>query len=306
MIDKMEYIQAAALVKVSEKKLLSMSTLTRMIDANTAFDILKILSETDYSKSMAFVVREEDFEKILSNETKRAYLFAKELVKDHDEILKILALKYEFQNLKIRLKGEIINKQINDKIIKLAHIDLEKEYKLAINEYEKTNDIQKAVVFLDRLYFEKLKKMCSSTGLEILYNYYNLLINSYNLVTFLRLKNQKRDINYASYCIFDNEELLNIYEKDSYIDDLKKMFDNKKMWDMYSKFAKISHLEKELDNLLINTMKEYKNVNYGIEPVITYIIAKEYEIKAIRLIMTGKINKIDTTVIKERMRDIYV
>lgn len=53
-------------------------------------------------------------------------------------------------------------------------------------------------------------------------------------------------------------------------------------------------------------MKEYKNVNYGIEPVITYIIAKEYEIKAIRLIMTGKINKIDTTVIKERMRDIYV
>ena len=306
MIDKMEYIQAAALVKVSEKKLLSMSTLTRMIDANTAFDILKILSETDYSKSMAFVVREEDFEKILSNETKRAYLFAKELVKDHDEILQILALKYEFQNLKIRLKGEIINKQINDKIIKLAHIDLEKEYKLAINEYEKTNDIQKAVVFLDRLYFEKLKKMCSSTGLEILYNYYNLLINSYNLVTFLRLKNQKRDINYASYCIFDNEELLNIYEKDSYIDDLKKMFDNKKMWDMYLKFAKISYIEKELDNLLINEMKKYKNVNYGIEPIITYIIAKEYEIKAIRLIMTAKINKIDITVIKERMRDIYV
>lgn len=306
MIDKMEYVQAAALVKVSEKKLLSMSKLMRMIDANTALDILKILSETDYSKSMAGVVREEDFEEILSNETKRAYLFAKELVKDHDEILKILALKYEFQNLKIRLKGEITNKTISEKIINLAYIDLEKEYKQALNEYEKTNDVQKAVVSLDKLYFEKLKKMCIATGLEILNKYYNLSINSYNLLTFLRLKNQKRDINYASSCIFDNEELLDIYEKDSYIDDLKKMFDNKKMWDMYSKFAKISHLEKELDNLLINTMKEYKTVNYGIEPVITYIIAKEYEIKAIRLIMTGKINKIDTTVIKERMRDIYV
>lgn len=306
MIDKMEYVQAAALVKVSEKKLLSMSKLMRMIDANTALDILKILSETDYSKSMAGVVREEDFEEILSNETKRAYLFAKELVKDHSEILQILALKYEFQNLKIRLKGEITNKTISEKIINLAYIDLEKEYKQALNEYEKTNDVQKAFVSLDKLYFEKLKKMCSATGLEILNKYYNLSINSYNLLTFLRLKNQKRDINYASSCIFDNEELLDIYEKDSYIDDLKKMFDNKKMWDMYSKFAKISHLEKELDNLLINTMKEYKNVNYGIEPVITYIIAKEYEIKAIRLIMTGKINKIDTTVIKERMRDIYV
>lgn len=306
MIDKMEYVQAATLVKVAEKKLLNSSKLMRMIDANTALDILKILSETDYSKSMVGVVREEDYEEILSNEIKKVYSFAKTLAKKHTEIVDILALKYEFQNLKLKIKAEMQNKNVDESFVKLADINLEKEYKRAKEVLDKTGDITKAVIELDKLYYQKLKVECENTGLEIFSKYYNLLINSYNLLTFLRLKNQNRSIKYASSCIFDNDELLDIYEKDSYIDDLKKMFDNKKMWEKYSKTGKISVIEKELDNLVMSLIKEYKDVNYGIEPIITYILAKEYEMKAIRLIMTGKINKIDTNIIKERMREIYV
>lgn len=306
MIDKMEYVQAAALVKVAEKKMLNSPKLMRMIDANTALDILKILSETDYSKSMAGVVREEDYEEILSNEIKKVYSFARQLAKKHTEIVDILALKYEFQNLKLRLKAKLKNKNVDKYTVKLSNINLESEYKSAKEVFDKTDDITQAVISLDKMYYEKLKKECESTKLEIFSKYYNLLINSYNLLTFLRLKNQKRSIKYANKCIFENESLLNIYEKDSYIEDLKKMFDNKKMWEKYEKTGKISVIEKELDNCVMYLIKEYKDVNYGIEPIVTYILAKEYEMKAIRLIMTGKINKIDTNIIKERMREIYV
>ncbi|WP_068268515.1 V-type ATPase subunit [Caviibacter abscessus] len=306
MIDKMEYVQAAALVKVAEKKLLNSAKLMRMIDANTALDILKILSETDYSKSMAGVVKEEDYEEILSNEIKKVYSFARTLAKKHQEIVDILALKYEFQNLKLRLKASMKNKNVDQYFVKLSNIDLENEYKKAYEMLEKTNDISQAVIYIDKMYYEKLKIECEKTGLEIFSKYYNLLIDSYNLLTFLRLKNQNRSIKYANYCIFDNEALLNIYEKDSYMEDLRKMFDDKSMWEKFAKTGKISVIEKELDNLQISLIKQYKDVNYGVEPIITYILAKEYEMKAIRLIMTGKINKINTNIIKERMREIYV
>lgn len=301
MINNMEYIQSAALVKVQEKKLLNKSKINRMIESNTALDILKILNETDYSKSMVGITKEEEYEEILRSELKRTYDFARELVKDRIDILEVLDLKNTFQELKQNLKYEV-------KDAKILEIDSKymPYYKKALAEYEKTNDIQRAVILLDKLYFEKLNSLCKNINIEIFNKYFKLNFDMYNLITFLRLKNQKRSYKYAEFCILD-ENLLKIYENDSnYMQSLEKYYDNKKMWDKFSKTSKISTLEKELENSILNLMKEYSNVNYGIEPVITYIIAKEYEIKAIRLIMTAKINKISTEIIKERLRETYV
>ena len=44
----------------------------------------------------------------------------------------------------------------------------------------------------------------------------------------------------------------------------------------------------------------------GPEPVIAYLLAKENEIKIIRIIMVGKINRLPTEEIRERLRDVYV
>lgn len=302
MIDRMNYVQTAARVKVEEKKLLNMAKLNRMIDSDDAKDILKILSETDYSKSMIGVVTEQDFYKILQNESEKVYTLARELVKDCTDCVKILELKNIFQNLKFTLKKSIKEKNTSE-------IDEEylEEYTLASKEYEKTNDVQLAMILLDRLYFKKLKSLCCKLNLEILNDYYNLALRSYNLLTFLRLKNQKRTYKYAQNCLIDDENLLKIYNEESnYIQTLEKYFDDKHLWATYAKTKSISSIEKELDNLNVKLIKKYKNINYGIEPVVTYVLAKEYEMKAIRLIMTGKINKIPNDVIRERLREIYV
>ena len=302
MIDRMNYVQTAARVKVEEKKLLNMAKLNSMIDSEDAKDILKILSETDYSKSMVGVSTEQDFYKILQNQSKKVYALAEELVKDCTDCVKILELKNIFQNLKFTLKKSIkekTNSEISDEYLE--------EYTLASKEYEKTNDVQLAMILLDRLYFKKLKTLCDKINLEILNEYYTLALKSYNLLTFLRLKNQKRTYKYAQNCLIDDENLLKIYNEESnYIQTLEKYFEDKHLWATYAKTKSIASIEKELDNLNVKLIKKYKNVNYGIEPVVTYVLAKEYEMKAIRLIITGKINKIPNDVIRERLREIYV
>ena len=56
----------------------------------------------------------------------------------------------------------------------------------------------------------------------------------------------------------------------------------------------------------MDLMKSGKLVTFGPERILSYIYAKETEIKIIRIIMVGKLNNIAEEVIRERLRYIYV
>ena len=55
----------------------------------------------------------------------------------------------------------------------------------------------------------------------------------------------------------------------------------------------------------MKNLKAAKYVTFGPEPIFAYIAAKETEIKIIRIIMVGKLNNVDTAVIRERVREVY-
>ena len=74
----------------------------------------------------------------------------------------------------------------------------------------------------------------------------------------------------------------------------------------YAKSGSISYLEKLMDNELMDYVKKGKYVTFGIEPLFSYLVAKETEIRDVRIIMVGKLNQIAPAVIRERLRDIYV
>ncbi len=56
----------------------------------------------------------------------------------------------------------------------------------------------------------------------------------------------------------------------------------------------------------MNLNKGSKNVIFGPEPLFSYLHAKEAEVKALRIIMVSKINKLSPETIRERLRDLYV
>ena len=53
-------------------------------------------------------------------------------------------------------------------------------------------------------------------------------------------------------------------------------------------------------------LKLEKNEHFSIGPVIAYLLAKETEITAVRLILSAKLNDLDSDIIKERLRELYV
>ncbi|MBU1290330.1 V-type ATPase subunit, partial [bacterium] len=74
----------------------------------------------------------------------------------------------------------------------------------------------------------------------------------------------------------------------------------------FQKNNSLMELEKLRDNFILNFSKIGKYVTFGIEPLVGFITAKENDIKNIRIILSGKLNKLSPDQIKERVRDTYV
>lgn len=62
----------------------------------------------------------------------------------------------------------------------------------------------------------------------------------------------------------------------------------------------------EGNNKTIEILRGVKRRSFGIEPVITFWLAKEMEVKTIRQILIAKKHHLPTSLIKERVRSVYV
>ncbi len=70
--------------------------------------------------------------------------------------------------------------------------------------------------------------------------------------------------------------------------------------------ASPSAFERWCDNKLIQTIKPQKYEAFGIGPVVAYVIARQNEIKTVRVILSGKANGLSIAAIRERVREMYV
>lgn len=68
----------------------------------------------------------------------------------------------------------------------------------------------------------------------------------------------------------------------------------------------LSAFERWCDNHIMSKLRQSKSDPFSIGSLVAYIIAKDTEIKTVRLIMTAKLNDLDDSVIRERIRDMYV
>ena len=317
-----DYGQSVVMVRVLEKKLLTKNKLDRMIEAETPEEVMKQLSETEYSQNMFDIQQPQEYEKILKRETERVFNLVRELSNDK-EIVDILSLKYDYHNLKVLLKGRLANKDFStllmdagtQKIEKLKlkfdiknYNDLPEEISKAINEVEKdfleNNDSQKIDIIVDKYYYENLLRIAKKINVSVIMDYAQGLIDFQNIITLFRVKKQNRDIKFLENVIVEAindsvETIINKFRKEKIGSYLLKGLEE------FSETGRLSGLEKISQNYLMELNKDSKYIIFGPEPLFTYLVAKEREISAIRMIMVSKINNIEISKIRERLGDTY-
>lgn len=68
----------------------------------------------------------------------------------------------------------------------------------------------------------------------------------------------------------------------------------------------LSGLEKWFDDRIMARLQPVKYTFFGPEPLIAYYLAREAEVRNIRILLSGKRHEVEDSVIRERMRQLYV
>ena len=67
-----------------------------------------------------------------------------------------------------------------------------------------------------------------------------------------------------------------------------------------------SAFERWCDNRMMETIRPQKYNSFSVGPLVAYVLARENEIKTVRIILTGKQNEFPDEAIRERIREMYV
>ena len=67
-----------------------------------------------------------------------------------------------------------------------------------------------------------------------------------------------------------------------------------------------SAFERWCDNQLIETIKPQKYNPFTAGPLVAYVLARQNEIKTVRIILTARLNELPEEQIRERIREMYV
>jgi len=333
-MDRMDFAKSVSRLRAIETKLLDKTKIERMKDASTTEEVLRILGETEYAAVVSAIKKPEDYEMVLSKELKNLYQLMYELTPEN-KIIDLFSLKYDYHNIKVLLKGKYSGKNFDSMLIDVGTIpadklsdyiknseyrDMEPVLREAVenvdSDYQETKDSQRIDIILDKYLYKDMLKRAQELSNEFLIKFTKINIDLINIKTFLRVLKQKKGRDFLKEALLDggkidndiflnslNDSVDNLVNRLSYTDYYKIM---KSGLEDYDKRESIVGFERLADDFLMNIIKDTKLISFGVEPMVAYIIAKETEIKLLRIIMVGKLNNIPSEVLAERLRDSYV
>ncbi|MBU7042116.1 MAG: V-type ATPase subunit [Theionarchaea archaeon] len=318
------YAYAFGRVRALETELMDSTQIKRMIDARTAQDALKTLSETSYGSYLPDSPDIPDIEKALIEELKKTYEIVRN-ISPQREITDLFELQYDIHNLKILLKSEITGISFDELLIPLGREGpeslaeaLEGDLKAVspfIGQtiekariiYGDTKDFQKVQFFLDREHARLLHQ--GFLKIPFLTQFFMLKIDLENIRNAIRahrvgLPFEDIFLPGGSYPVAFFTEI-----KDQPAEYFMEKTRNRDYAEVvtegltqYQKIGSLSLYEKNTDDFLMNYMKKAKFYSLSIEPVAGYLFAKEREVRILRQILIGKMKHIDVT---QRVSEVY-
>jgi V/A-type H+-transporting ATPase subunit C len=329
-----EFASIIPLIRVWETKLLSRMYYDRLIESETLEDALRLLQETTYGSFLA----NEDFEAALNKAALSMYNDIHKAT-PYENLVEFMRVKYDYHNIKTLIKGKFLNKDFSNILIHTGNVnalDLQtainsgeiktlsradkdnpkaidpngvmiEAIEAALQDYEDTKDPQRIDIILDKFMFKHMRQIVASINHDFINNYVSTLIDLANIKTLLRVKKLNKEVAFFTELIIDGGKL----DRNTLISLFSESIDGISHRLKSSEYISIlkdnlEGLERNSDNYLMNYMKKAKFINLGPEPIVVYMFAREAEIRNLRIILVGKLNKVSESLIRERLRDSYV
>ncbi len=327
---------SVARIHALETNLMDRMKFERMVEAASAGDALKILGESgDYGAVLSELKGPWEYEKVLKAEMKSLKELL-EKISPNLAVSNLFFMHHDVNNVKVMLKAKTLNREFPEFLSTFGTVDMDTfnaafkdddfaalpaYLQEAIDEVrigmDEKVDPQKMDVILDRAMYAEILRVAKKEKEPTILAYYIREIDWINIMSFFRTHKAGFSSQYFSGVfipggsigerafwkgIDENMDLLldtlsGTEYRDLFVEGLA----------LYRDGSNLSILEKNVQNTMLSEIKRLSKNNYaGIEPVLGYLLAKEYEAKAVRVIMVGKLNGLAKEVIKERLRECYV
>ena len=331
------YAYAVGKIRMLETRFLDKSRFDNLIDARDAEEAVRTLSDTDYGSFLSELKDVRDFETALNGELKNVLCLISNLSQDA-ELTDIFRLRHDFHNLKALLKIKYLgSRPLNtghpplmdagliepEKLRKIIEEDNYKELprelraatEKAIKIFEETHNARRIDTVIDREMYILFSQRIGNHDQPFLREYFRIHVDLTNIKTLLRGRESGIDRSFFEEVFLEGGGLekslfLKSYEESR--DNFVPLFSSTPYETVVSEGTRYrqenrswSELERLSDNYLLSFLRQAKYIIFGLEPVIAYLLAKENEIKMLRMIMVGKLNGLPADLLRSRLRELY-
>ena len=332
MIKDIDYKAINTLIRTYELKLLQKDDFERLLKADDLKATLDTLKATDYEFDQEELLQTKQFNEMLMAHLADVYREIYE-VAPQPQLLDLFTLRYTYHNLKVLLKDLFLESNQETLLIPIgslsvdqlktlvssgkndnAHPLMVEAVRLTKEDFEERQLIEAVTVYMDTYYLRHLRAISDDLQNEDISAITDILIDLYNLTTLVRSLNQGKPRSHLHALLSSSGTV----SKQDLIDDsingavsvLKKYYSSKvygSKLEVVIEDNKINtlKLDKIMDELISEIVSEGIYKAFGPMPLLGYIYAKETEITNLRLLLVGKDNQIDETILRERMRTIY-
>lgn len=319
-----EFAYGVAHIRAHELSLLTNDNLESMISASNLNEAIRVLGDKGWN------AESEDFSSMLLEESEKNWnLLCECLLEEH--LLDCLIIENDFHNLKTAIKTVFTGEDPQRYFVFPCVYDTQK-IKEAIEKKDfsslpecmaetaqKAYDVltrlgsgQMADIIIDKQTMAVKLQMAEKSDSALLKNAVAMNVAAANIKIALRCIKTGKSIDFMKKAMSDECPIIDIETLQKKAlkgeDAVTSYLEGIKEFSQAASFLKESStlFEKCLDDAIMEKVKDAKYTAFGVEPIFAYYMAREAEIKNVRVILSLKRNGISSEEIRKRVREAYV
>lgn len=325
-----EYMYGSARIRALEARMLGRERIAHFAEAESAQTVILSLFEYGFE-----IKRREsgeiDREATLMTALEAGYREIEDM--ECEETVAFLRYPYDCNNIKAIIKCFARGIEPDGMMISVGSIDADRLKKAfedkdhsclprnmataipeAMEAFSATKDPQKIDFILDRACYADMLLAAKESGIPLAMRLVRTKIDLTNLLIAVRLMR----MNYRNtvMSLFDEayleggelgkEFFADLLEGESELAKRLEYTPYEPMGALLAERASLGALEKKADDIYSSVAAESKYAPFGAEVLIGYIVALEYAVKNMRIILAGKDAHLSSDIIRERLRECYV
>jgi V/A-type H+-transporting ATPase subunit C len=319
-----QYTYAVARIRAKELTLLNKQDLEQLLSAKDYEEAVRTLADKGFGDGESF----NNTEELLSYETRKTWELIGELVKDMS-VFDVFLYANDYHNLKAAVKAVITDVKPDKLFIKNGTITPEvileavknRDYQLlpehmrnvaeeAVSVLLKTRDGQECDILIDKASLGAIREAGRKSKNAMIDKYSELIVALTDIKIAVRANKVKKPLAFIKRalapCDTINIDSLSAAAAKS-AEDIYEYLSLTAYSDVVEEIkTSMSAFEKWCDNRIMAHIKQQKQNPFTIGPLAAFILARENEIKAVRIILSGKQNSLKDSSVRERLRDLYV